>query len=148
MTAQTFRFPRRTTSDLQQFDGPTEHRTDHRKDQTIPREEIFSHTAKIIVTEKMTAQQPLVRGDVYEQEWHQHGLEPSFVTMTPPDIDHNTMIVAAASPSVTEGSPSLDGWFLSDFYAFNYLFKGLGHSQTWLAAAVSSNPRPLDCICR
>ncbi|KAK1457600.1 hypothetical protein CCUS01_09714 [Colletotrichum cuscutae] len=60
---------------------------------------------------------------------------PSFVTKTPPNIDCNTVIVAVASPDLDAGIQSRDGWFLSDFYAFNYLFKGLGHSQTWLTAA-------------
>lgn len=33
----------------------------------------------------------------------------------------------------TYTDPRLDGWFFSDFFAFNYLLKGLGSSQTWLA---------------
>ncbi|KAJ0333567.1 hypothetical protein COL5a_001275 [Colletotrichum fioriniae] len=60
---------------------------------------------------------------------------PSFVTKTPPNIDDNTVIVAVASPDLETGVQSRNGRFLSDFYAFNYLFKGLGHSQTWLTAA-------------
>lgn len=65
---------------------------------------------------------------------------PSFVTKTPPNIDDNTVIVAVASPDLETGVQSRNGRFLSDFYAFNYLFKGLGHSQTWLTAAVSCIP--------
>ncbi|KAK1714096.1 hypothetical protein CaCOL14_009920 [Colletotrichum acutatum] len=61
--------------------------------------------------------------------------QPSFVTKTPPSIDDNTVIIAVASPDLKTGVQSRNGWFLSDFYAFNYLFKGLGHSQTWLTAA-------------
>lgn len=65
---------------------------------------------------------------------------PSFVTKTPPNIDRNTVIVAVASPDLESGIQSRDGWFLSDFYAFNYLSKGLGHSQTWLTAVVKLSP--------
>ncbi|EXF76499.1 hypothetical protein CFIO01_09153 [Colletotrichum fioriniae PJ7] len=60
---------------------------------------------------------------------------PSFVTKTPPNIDDNTVIVAVASPDLETGVQSRNGRFLSDFYAFDHLFKGLGHSQTWLTAA-------------
>ena len=55
-----------------------------------------------------------------------------FVSQTLPDINPNNHIIGlvggldfddAASPS--EG----DGWFLSDFYLFNYLFKDLDSSR-------------------
>ncbi|KAL2760219.1 hypothetical protein ACRALDRAFT_1067179 [Sodiomyces alcalophilus JCM 7366] len=70
------------------------------------------------------AQKPLVIGG-----------EASFISSTPPVVEENTIIIAAASPTVTAGHPQSDGWFLSDFYAFNYLLKGLGSSQLWLTAA-------------
>lgn len=59
-----------------------------------------------------------------------------FNSTTPPVVYSNTIIVAATHPTVSNGSPADDGWFLSDFYAFNYLLKDLGSSQTWLTAAV------------
>ena len=60
----------------------------------------------------------------------------TFNSTTPPEIHSNTIIVAATHPTISTGDPIRDGWFLSDFYAFNYLLKGLGSSQTWLTAAV------------
>jgi hypothetical protein len=68
------------------------------------------------------------------------GSEPrEFTTLTPPDVHKDTIIIAAAAPNVNVGKPSVDGWFLSDFYAFNAILKDLGHSQKWLTAAVSLN---------
>lgn len=61
----------------------------------------------------------------------------TYPTRTPPQINADTHILAAVHADIREASPELDGWFLSDFYAFNLLFKGLGRSQTWLTAAVS-----------
>ncbi|CAM1507528.1 Fc.00g071690.m01.CDS01 [Cosmosporella sp. VM-42] len=63
-----------------------------------------------------------------------------FVSDTVPEIYDNTIIVAATHPNIKRGDPKDDGWFLSDFYAFNYLLKGLGSSQIWLTAA---DPRKL-----
>ncbi|KAJ5513314.1 hypothetical protein N7463_002866 [Penicillium fimorum] len=77
-------------------------------------------------------QQPLVKGG------HARILErlPSmFVCSTVPSVYDNTIIVAATHPTLATAGPSDDGWFISDFYAFNYLFKGLGMEQTWLTAA-------------
>lgn len=56
-------------------------------------------------------------------------------TNTVPVIIDNTVVVAATHPDVKKGHPNEDGWFLSDFYAFNYLLKGKGASQVWLTAA-------------
>ncbi|KAJ3542758.1 hypothetical protein NM208_g3929 [Fusarium decemcellulare] len=64
----------------------------------------------------------------------------SFITHTVPVIYENSIIVAASHPNVNQGHLCADGWFLSDFYAFNYLLKGLGETQTWLTAA---DPRKL-----
>jgi hypothetical protein len=63
-----------------------------------------------------------------------------FLSSTVPVIHENTIILAATSPTVATGGPCDDGWFLSDFYAFNFLFKGLGSQQKWLTAA---DPRKL-----
>ncbi|XHG00870.1 hypothetical protein AWENTII_004285 [Aspergillus wentii] len=62
-------------------------------------------------------------------------MAPVFFTSTPPVVHGNTIIVAATHPSIETGAQNRDGSFLSDFYAFNYLFKGLGLEQTWLTAA-------------
>ncbi|WQF86984.1 hypothetical protein CDEST_11998 [Colletotrichum destructivum] len=58
-----------------------------------------------------------------------------FVTTPPPVIRPGTIVVAAAAPDVEKGHPDQDGWLLSDFYAFNYLPKGVGGNQAWLTAA-------------
>ncbi|KOS43337.1 hypothetical protein ACN38_g5742 [Penicillium nordicum] len=75
--------------------------------------------------------QPLVRGD--------HAREPNrlssmFISSTVPVVDENTIILGATHPTLSTADPQEDGWFISDFYAFNYLFKGLGMQQTWLTA--------------
>ncbi|KAJ6094503.1 hypothetical protein N7467_002016 [Penicillium canescens] len=83
----------------------------------------------------MTSQppkQPLVQGG------HSRLLRklPSmFVSNTLPCIHDNTIILAATHPNLSTANPKEDGWFVSDFYAFNILLKGLGGSQTWLTAA-------------
>ncbi|KAK0717676.1 hypothetical protein B0T26DRAFT_802744 [Lasiosphaeria miniovina] len=59
----------------------------------------------------------------------------TFVTHTLPAIHENTVIVAATHPTVQTGDQTKDGWFLSDFYAFNCLLKGSVADQTWLTAA-------------
>ncbi|CAG8892624.1 unnamed protein product [Penicillium egyptiacum] len=67
-------------------------------------------------------------------------LPSSFVSSTVPCVYDNTVILAATHPTVSTADPSDDGWFISDFYAFNYLLKGLGMHQTWITAA---DPRKL-----
>ncbi|PKK43357.1 hypothetical protein CI102_14133 [Trichoderma harzianum] len=62
-----------------------------------------------------------------------------FVTRTPPVVYDDSIIIAATHPNL-QGNPVIDGSFLSDFYAFNYLLKGLGSEQIWLTAA---DPREL-----
>ncbi|KKK17294.1 hypothetical protein AOCH_001807 [Aspergillus ochraceoroseus] len=83
----------------------------------------------------MTSQpskQPLVRGGNTRLL---SKLPSMFVSNTLPCIHDNTIILAATHPNVTTADPKHDGWFISDFYAFNILLKGLGGSQTWLTAA-------------
>ncbi|KAI2615061.1 hypothetical protein GGR54DRAFT_613901 [Hypoxylon sp. NC1633] len=74
----------------------------------------------------------LVQGDTHEK-FSSH--PETFLTHTLPTIHKNTIVVAATHPSVQNGRPENDGWFLSDFYAFNYLLKGAVIDQTWLTAA-------------
>ncbi|KAH7165966.1 hypothetical protein EDB81DRAFT_878324 [Dactylonectria macrodidyma] len=64
----------------------------------------------------------------------QRQLPAMYISNTVPDIHDDTIIVAATHPDVENGHPDRDGWFLSDFYAFNYLLKGKGASQVWLTA--------------
>ncbi|KAJ9491303.1 hypothetical protein VN97_g1945 [Penicillium thymicola] len=75
--------------------------------------------------------QPLVR-DGHTREPDK--LPSMFISSTVPVIDENTIILGATHPTLSTADPQDDGWFISDFYAFNYLFKGLGMQQTWLTA--------------
>ncbi|EEY17465.1 conserved hypothetical protein [Verticillium alfalfae VaMs.102] len=90
---------------------------------------------------------PLVTGGVMDGTRYpgpDEGCAPPnwFISCTPPVIEKDTIIVAATSPNVIKGHQKEDGWFLSDFYAFNYLLHGLGSSQTWLTAALlKADPR-------
>ncbi|RYC55114.1 hypothetical protein CHU98_g11094 [Xylaria longipes] len=58
-----------------------------------------------------------------------------YISQTPPTIHPHSYILAAAHPTIDQADPAIDGWVLSDFYAFNYLFKGIGSGQKWLTAA-------------
>ncbi|KAG5209995.1 hypothetical protein GTR04_5422 [Trichophyton interdigitale] len=58
----------------------------------------------------------------------------SFVTNSPPDVGPNTRILAVCGISDAfddAASPTQDGWFYSDFFAFHTLLHGQGASQTW-----------------
>lgn len=81
--------------------------------------------------------QPLARGGHVRRP---DALPSMFVSSTVPTVHENTIILAATSPTLTTGHPKEDGWILSDFYAFNFLFKGLGSQQKWFTAA---DPRKL-----
>lgn len=54
-----------------------------------------------------------------------------------PKVYDDTIILAATHPGPHQSNQRSDGFFISDFYAFNYLLNGLGKSQTWLTRAVS-----------
>lgn len=75
--------------------------------------------------------QPLVRGGHARQP---DKLPSMFISSTVPVVHENTIILGVTHPTLSTASPKDDGWFISDFYAFNYLFKGLGMQQTWLTA--------------
>jgi len=60
--------------------------------------------------------------------------QPEFITHTVPDIREDAIILAVCGvPDIDEANPKDDGWFFSDFFAFNYLLRGLGTSQVWMA---------------
>ncbi|KAK3360862.1 hypothetical protein B0T24DRAFT_643653 [Lasiosphaeria ovina] len=79
----------------------------------------------------MAERNPLVAGGTHKGSSH----PKTFATHTFPAIHENTIIVAATHPTVQTGDQQKDGWFLSDFYAFNYLLNGCVADQTWLTAA-------------
>jgi hypothetical protein len=55
---------------------------------------------------------------------------------TLPDIHTDSIIIGVCGTPVGEADPiDGDGWFISDFCAFNYLLKGLGRKQTWISTA-------------
>ncbi|KAJ5607181.1 hypothetical protein N7537_003800 [Penicillium hordei] len=83
------------------------------------------------MTSTSSSYQPLVQGG----HAHQPDKLPSmFISSTVPVVHENTIILGATHPTLSTADPTEDGWFISDFYAFNYLFKGLGMQQTWLTA--------------
>ncbi|CAG8417283.1 unnamed protein product [Penicillium salamii] len=79
-----------------------------------------------------TEQQPLVKGGHMRSP---SDLPTTFISSTMPVVYENTIILAATHPNLKSAHPKRDGWFISDFYAFNYLLKGQGQKQTWLTAA-------------
>ena len=68
----------------------------------------------------------------------------SLVTHTVPDIREDSIILGVCGISdIDNADPEVDGWFFSDFFAFNYLLRGLGATQVWLTAI-----DPLDLVQR
>ena len=61
-------------------------------------------------------------------------LEKVFISQTVPDVQPNTRIIAVCGITDydDDAHPAEGGWFLSDFYAFNYLLRQQGISQTWM----------------
>ncbi|KAI0965330.1 hypothetical protein F4678DRAFT_453118 [Xylaria arbuscula] len=76
--------------------------------------------------------QPLVPSG-HLKDSHQPQPPLTYISQTPPTIHPHSYILAAVSTRVSELSDN--DWFLSDFYAFNYLFHGLGSGQKWLTVA-------------
>jgi hypothetical protein len=68
--------------------------------------------------------------------------QSEFITHTVPDIREDAIILAVCGvPNIDEADPEDDGWLFSDFFAFNYLLRGLGTSQVWMACV-----RPQDLV--
>ncbi|KAJ4324130.1 hypothetical protein N0V94_001486 [Neodidymelliopsis sp. IMI 364377] len=57
----------------------------------------------------------------------------SFISMTVPDVRPNTRIVSLCATPLDLANPEHDGWFYSDWFLLNYLYKGLGTNQVWMA---------------
>lgn len=66
----------------------------------------------------------------------------SFVSQCPPDLSPSARILAICGITDIndDAAPHNDGWFLSDFYLFHHLLKGVGGNQIWLT---SENPEDL-----
>ena len=58
-----------------------------------------------------------------------------FLSHTLPDVRHDAFLLGVCGVPEEDADPTDDGWFLSDFYAFNFLLHGLGSAQEWLACA-------------
>ncbi|KAL8902802.1 MAG: hypothetical protein Q9207_004375 [Kuettlingeria erythrocarpa] len=69
-------------------------------------------------------------------------LEKVFISHTVPDVQPDTRILAVCGITDCEddADPSNDGWFLSDFYAFNFLLRNEGAAQSWMT---TENPSQL-----
>ncbi|KAI9811819.1 MAG: hypothetical protein M1832_000672 [Thelocarpon impressellum] len=65
----------------------------------------------------------------------------SFVTRTVPNIEGNTRVLAICATTDHEdfASGMKDGWFLSDFYLFNFLMRNVCAAQTWITAEDPAN---------
>ena len=59
----------------------------------------------------------------------------SFITHNVPIVHHNSRIIAVCGIPKEWSDPTKDGWFFSDFFALNYLMRGMGASQTWIATS-------------
>lgn len=57
---------------------------------------------------------------------------PRFTTHTVPDVTVNTRVVAVVGIQQEWAAPEVDGWFLSDFFAFWNVLKGMTCNQTRL----------------
>jgi hypothetical protein len=53
--------------------------------------------------------------------------------MTVPDVRPNTRIVALCATPLDLANPERDGWFYSNWFLLNCLYKGLGTNQIWMA---------------
>ena len=69
-------------------------------------------------------------------------LEKVFISHSIPDVQRNARILAICGITDFDdgASPTDDGWFLSDFYAFNFLLRDQGAAQMWMT---SEEPRSL-----
>jgi hypothetical protein len=86
------------------------------------------------MTSASSANSPSTRSIVQYGHWKRDPPIPSFPIHTVPDIKPNSIIVGVCGISdVDDANLSMDGWFVSDFYAFNYLLKGHG-KQFWITA--------------
>ena len=53
-----------------------------------------------------------------------------FNTRTPPDITRKTRVIAVLG-IYENAAPDVDGWFVSDFFAFWNIFQGITDNQSW-----------------
>jgi hypothetical protein len=72
---------------------------------------------------------------IKEGIWKGAGVRPAaFPIHTVPDIKKDSIIVGLCGAPSIEVAVEEDGWFLSDFYAFNYLLHPVSASQNWLTS--------------
>ncbi|KAI4090307.1 MAG: hypothetical protein LQ344_004855 [Seirophora lacunosa] len=81
---------------------------------------------------KMKIGQPSTYGGKFLEKTVARPQYEKFNTHTPPDITTKTRILAVCGIQPKNASPNEDGWFLSDFFAFYHLFRGLTSNQCWM----------------
>ncbi|KAL8636366.1 MAG: hypothetical protein Q9226_009264 [Calogaya cf. arnoldii] len=82
--------------------------------------------------EKFKLRFPATYGGFMQDDSNPEVTFNSFNTHTPPDITPNTRIVAVLGITQKEAVMPASMWFISDFFAFWNLFKGLTTIQHWL----------------
>ena len=72
--------------------------------------------------------------------------DTKFISRSPPDVDRHTRIVAVVGNHTFKNreAPDEDGWFLSDFFLFMALFRGLTPHQTWIMADTCTPQKLVD----
>ncbi|KAM7203777.1 hypothetical protein V8F33_002092 [Rhypophila sp. PSN 637] len=55
------------------------------------------------------------------------------------DIAPNSLILGVCGVDLESSNPGAEGWYVSDFYAFNTLLRGHGWKQTWLTPVTPNN---------
>jgi len=62
-------------------------------------------------------------------------LPSTFISSTLPCAYSDTIVLAATHSTIANAGIQNEGWFVSDFYVFNYVLKGRSKEQTWPRAA-------------
>ncbi|KAL9013486.1 MAG: hypothetical protein Q9173_001820 [Seirophora scorigena] len=81
---------------------------------------------------KMKIGQPSTYGGKFLEKTVARPQYENFNTHTPPDITSKTRILGVCGVQPKNAAPNEDGWFLSDFFAFYHLFRGLTPNQCWM----------------
>lgn len=75
---------------------------------------------------------PGTAGGRFQDDSNQVVQYESFNIHTPPDVTPKTRIIAVLGIAQEKAMPQVDGWFVSDFFAFWNIFHGTTSSQTWM----------------
>lgn len=75
---------------------------------------------------------PETFGGRFRDAWKRELHFEKFNTHTPPDITSNTRIAAVCGIVNEDARPEIDGWMLSDFFAFWNIFNSTTKHQSWM----------------